>query len=491
MAIPKVFGTETEFGISMRGVAEFNPVIGSSLLVNGYAAVHLPPVNWDFEDEHPERDARGYLPFALAPEVETTLANVVLTNGARFYVDHAHPEYSTPECLTLGDLVTHDTAGTLILQRAMAAAETLMPEEREFLVHKNNSDGKGNSYGCHENYLMAREVPFRRIAELLIPFFVTRQVFAGSGKVGSEHGAPAVTYQVSQRADFFEEEVGLETTLKRPIINTRDESHADPERFRRLHVIVGDANMCEMPTYLKVGTTALILDLIEDEFIDKDLSLESPVAAMQLVSHDVTCGVLLRRSDGSTVTPVQVQWEYLELAKKWAEGQEFDPEREQLISEWERILSQLESDPMELGEDLDWVAKYKMLEGYRDRHGIGWDDPKMRLIDLQYHDLRPERGLYFKLLSQGRVTRLTTPEAVEEAVKHPPENTRAYFRGRCIERFAGSIAAANWDSMVFDLGEDPLRRVPMMDPLKGTKAHVGDLIDSSNSAGELLDEIAS
>ncbi|RIK11213.1 MAG: proteasome accessory factor PafA2 [Acidobacteria bacterium] len=491
MAITKVFGTETEFGISMRGVAEFNPVIGSSLLVNGYAAVHLPPVNWDFEDEHPEKDARGYLPFAMAPEVETTLANVVLTNGARFYVDHAHPEYSTPECVTLQDLVTHDTAGTLILQRAMAAAEALMPEEREFLVHKNNSDGKGNSYGCHENYLMAREVPFRRIAEVLIPFFVTRQVFAGSGKVGSEHGAPEVAYQISQRADFFEEEIGLETTLKRPIINTRDESHADPERFRRLHVIVGDANMCEMPTYLKVGTTALILDLIEDDFIDKDLAIESPVAAMQIVSHDITCKTLLRRPDGSTVTPVQVQWEYLELARKWAEGQVPDPEREKLMSEWERILTQLEIDPLGLGEDLDWVAKYKMLEGYKDRHGIGWSDPKMRLIDLQYHDLRPERGLYFKLLSQGRVARLTSPDAVEEAVRHPPENTRAYFRGRCIERFAGSIAAANWDSMVFDLGEDPLRRVPMMDPLRGTKTHVGDLIDSCDSAAELLDEIAS
>lgn len=366
-----------------------------------------------------------------------------------------------------------------------------MPEEREFLVHKNNSDGKGNSYGCHENYLMARDVPFRRIAELLIPFFVTRQVFAGSGKVGSEHGAPAVPYQISQRADFFEEEVGLETTLKRPIINTRDESHADPERYRRLHVIVGDANMCEVPTYLKVGTTALILDLIEDNFIDKDMSIESPVAAMQTVSHDTTCKTLLRRPDGSSATPVQVQWDYLELARKWAEGQEPDSEREKLMSEWERVLTQLELDPMGLGEDLDWVAKYKMLEGYRDRHGIDWDDSKMRLIDLQYHDLRPERGLYFKLLSQGRVTRLTTSAAIEEAVKYPPQDTRAYFRGRCIERFAGSIAAANWDSMVFDLGEDPLRRVPMMDPLKGTKAHVGDLIDSCDSAAELIDEIAS
>lgn len=491
MAIPKIYGTETEFGIAMRGVAEFNPVVGSSLLVNGYAAVHLPPVTWDFEDEHPEKDARGYLPIGLAPEVETALANVVLTNGARFYVDHAHPEYSTPECRSLLDLVTHDSAGIVILQKAMAAAEALMPEEREFLVHKNNSDGKGNSYGCHENYLMSRSVPFRKIAETLIPFFVTRQIFAGAGKVGSEHGAPEANYQISQRADFFEEEVGLETTLKRPIINTRDESHADPERYRRLHVIVGDANMCEMPTFLKVGTTALVLDLIEDDFIGKDLSLESPVVALRDVSHDISCKTLLRRMDGSTVTPIQVQWDYFELAKKWSEDQDHSSERDDLMANWERVLSQLEEDPMLLSEDLDWVAKYRLLEGYRARHGLDWGDPKVRLIDLQYHDLRPDKGLYFKMLKQGQIRRITSEDQVTRAVKEPPEDTRAYFRGRCIERFASSISSANWDSIVFDLGEDPLRRVPMMDPLKGTKSHVGELIDSCETAAELIDGIAS
>lgn len=491
MPIPRVFGTETEFGISMHGVSEFNPVVGSSLLVNSYAAMHLPPVKWDFEDEHPDKDARGYVPLAVAPEVETTLANVVLTNGARFYVDHAHPEYSTPECRTLMDLVTHDTAGTLIMQRAMAAAEAIMPEEREFLLHKNNSDGKGNSYGCHENYLMDRSVPFRRIAEILVPFFVTRQIFAGAGKVGSEHGAPEVNYQISQRADFFEEEVGLETTLKRPIINTRDESHADPERFRRLHVIVGDANMSEFATYLKMGTTAIVLGMIEDGFIEKDLSIRSPVEALRAVSHEISCKALLRRSDGSSVTPVQVQWDYFELAEKWSGDLDPDPERDELLADWERVLTKLEEDPLELSDELDWVAKYQLLLAYMDRRGIGWEDPKLRLIDLQYHDLRPRRGIYFKLLEQGEMRRLSDPVEVERAVHEPPEDTRAYFRGRCIERFANSIVAANWDSLIFDLGGDPLRRVPMMDPLRGTKRHVGELIESSDTAEDLLSRIAS
>src|SRR3954466_9505734 len=291
MAVPKIVGIEAEYGVSLRGAADPNPVIASSLLINGY--VEQRRVGWDFEDESPGRDARGFArEGAQPPEVETHLVNAVLTNGARYYVDHAHPEYSTPECSDALQAVLFDKAGERILARSMDAARRLLPTGQEIVVYKNNSDGKGNSYGCHENYLVDRTIAFASLVRTLVPWFVTRQLFTGSGKIGAENGAEKVDYQISQRADFFEEEVGLETTLKRPIVNTRDEPHADPQKYRRLHVIVGDANLCEVATFLKVGATAIVLAMIEDDFLEsaaerggrKDFSIVAPVPAMRTVS---------------------------------------------------------------------------------------------------------------------------------------------------------------------------------------------------------------
>src|SRR5690554_3315454 len=288
-------------------------------------------VGWDFEGEHPEIDAWGFTAeTAMPPEVETHLVNAVLTNGARYYVDHAHPECSTPECADPRTVVVYDKAAELILQRSMQAARSLLPEGQEIVVYKNNSDGKGNSYGCHENYLMDRQVPFGRIVTHVMPHFISRQVFTGAGKVGSEvvgTTSDEVPFQLTQRADFFEEEVGLETTLKRPIVNTRDEPHADAQRYRRLHVIVGDANLCEVATYLKVGTMAIVLAMIEDDFFDaalapggrKDYSIAGPVPAMRTVSHDPTLKATVELADGSRMTAVEVQWEYLRLAQKYAD----------------------------------------------------------------------------------------------------------------------------------------------------------------------------
>src|SRR5246127_3558799 len=260
---------ETEYGIIIRGAADPNPIAASSTLINAYVAELARKVGWDFEDETPGRDARGFArEGSMPPEVETHLVNTVLTNGARYYVDHAHPEFSTPECADALEVVRFDKAGERILARSMQAATRTLPTGQEIVVYKNNSDGKGNSYGTHENYLMDRAVPFARIAHLITPNFVTRQVFTGAGKVGSETPGSSgrdIWYQLSQRSEFFEEEIGLETTLKRPIVNTRDEPHADPQRYRRLHVIVGDANLAEVATFLKVGTTALVLALIEDD----------------------------------------------------------------------------------------------------------------------------------------------------------------------------------------------------------------------------------
>src|SRR5947208_3762057 len=289
MAIRKVCGIETEYGIVLRGVSESNPVTASSLLINAYVSQQNRKVEWDFEDESPGRDARGFArEGAMAPEVETHLVNAVLTNGARYYVDHAHPEFSTPECADARQCVRFDKAGERILARSMQAALQVLPNGHDIVVYKNNSDRKGNSYGTHENYLMDRAVPFARIVQHVMPHFISRQIYTGAGKVGSEvlTGDAQIPFQLTQRADFFEEEVGLETTLKRPIVNTRDEPHADAQKSRRLHVIVGDANLCEVATLLKVGTTAVVLAMIEDGFIDKDLMVSAPVAAMRTVSHD-------------------------------------------------------------------------------------------------------------------------------------------------------------------------------------------------------------
>src|SRR5688500_8052958 len=292
MALRKIVGVETEYGIIVRG-GDSNPIAASSVLINAYVQElaragtghkTAPRVGWDFEDEHPANDARGFSPAeTLAPEVETHLVNAVLTNGARYYVDHAHPELSTPECADPRTVVLYDRAGELILQRSMDAALSLLNDGQEIVVYKNNSDRKGNSYGCHENYLMDRQVPFSKIVAYVMPHFITRQIYTGAGKVGTEAAGLSssdVPYQLTQRADFFEEEVGLETTLKRPIVNTRDEPHADAQKYRRLHVIVGDANLAELSTFLKVGTPGIVLSMIEDDwFGEKDFTLASPVQA--------------------------------------------------------------------------------------------------------------------------------------------------------------------------------------------------------------------
>ena len=496
MAIAKVLGLETEYGIAVKGSADPNPIAASSALINAYVAELSRRVGWDFEDETPGRDARGFSREAAAPpEIETHLVNAVLTNGARYYVDHAHPEYSTPECSTVREVVTYDKAGELILARSVEAAGRLLPPGQQLVVLKNNSDGKGNSYGTHENYLMDRSVPFSRIAHLVPAHFVTRQVFCGAGKVGVETpGAPAdVPYQLSQRAEFFEEEVGLETTLKRPIVNTRDEPHADPEKYRRLHVIIGDANLSEVSTYLKVGTTALVLAMIEDRFITTDLAVSGSVASLRAVSHDPTLKHLLTMHDGRTMTAVQLQMEYLDLARKFVDdrlGDDADAQTIDVLARWESVLTRLEHDPMQCARELDWVAKLKLLQQYRDRDGLDWDDAKLHLIDLQYSDIRPEKGLYAKLVAAGRIERLLDDASVEQAMHDPPEDTRAYFRGRCLEKYSANVAAASWDSVIFDLpGRESLQRVPTIDPLRGSKAHVGALLDECDTALQLVNRL--
>ena len=495
MAIPKVMGIETEYGIISKGEEEHNPIFASSLLINSFVSPRLKRVRWDYEEETPLRDARGAFERAGLDlfEDEGGLVSVILENGARYYVDHAHPEYSTPECSNARDLVIHDKAGERILAGSLEAAGRSLPRGSRILVYKNNSDGKGNSYGCHENYLMSRSTPFSSIVTMLTPFFVTRQIFTGAGKVGSE-GASAsadIPYQISQRADFFEVEVGLETTFRRPLINTRDEPHADPEKYRRLHVIIGDANMSEISTFLKVGTTAVVLSMIEDNFITSDLRIAEPVAALRTISRDPTCRARVTLADGRSVTAVDLQWEFFDWARKYLADQDVDPVTAEVMTWWERVLTALETDPMSLDRQLDWVIKLRTIEAYRERHGLGWNDPKLALVDLQYHDIRTDRSVYYKMAAGGQIDTLVTEEEVQAAISNPPDDTRAYFRGRALGRFSSQVTAASWDAVIFDTGADSLQKVPMMEPLKGTKASIGPLFDAAEDAADLLRRLQS
>jgi Pup amidohydrolase len=493
MAIPKVMGIETEYGITVKNQPDFNPILSSLLLINSYETYRSSRIRWDYEAESPLRDARGfeYMEEKDVPsKEESRLINLILSNGARFYVDHAHPEYSSPETTNPRDLVIWDRAGERILNLARQRAEAVSPPEQRIIIYKNNTDYKGNSQGTHENYLMDRRVPFARIVQHMMPFFVSRQVYTGAGKVGAENNADPCDYQISQRADFLETEVGLETMHSRPIVNTRDEPHADPEKYRRLHVIVGDANMSEVANYLKVGTMALVLSMVEDDFIERDFSLDGPVAANRQVSRDLACRETIRLKDGRSLTAIDLQREYLELAQRYCRERDAEPWARDVLARWERTLDRLAEDPMALGRELDWVIKHQLIENYTARHRLDWADSRVQMLDLQYHDVRPGKGLYLKMEEADAVDRMVTDDEISKAIYDPPKDTRAYFRGMCLQRYAEEIVSASWDSVIFDLKEGPLKKIFMLEPLRGTEAHVRQLLTESPTAADLLRNIS-
>jgi len=501
MAIPKICGIETEYAIIQPKLGEQNPIHASSVLVNAYAKQAESSTNggvaftveWDFNDETPGNDARGLAPIgSLPPLVETHLVNAVLENGARFYVDHAHPEISTPECIDALQIVKYDRSGERILELAMSVAnETLSPQE-EIVVYKDNSDGKGNSYGCHENYLVDRLTPFGEIIAHATTHFITRQIFTGSGKIGVEASGidpNSIKYQLTQRADFFEEEVGLETTLKRPIINTRDEPHADATKYRRLHVICGDANMSETATFLKVGSTSILLAMIEDDFLSKRIVFDNPVRCIKQVSHDTSLKQQLSLNDGSTITALEVQWEILNAASSYVSkgGGEFTGGEvaDEILCTWERVLTGLESKPESLRTEIDWIAKRLLIESFADRHNLSIFDPKVRLLALQYHDVRQGK----RISEIIGLKKLITDKEVNNGIDNPPHETRAYFRGVCLQKWPESIVSANWDSLVFRLEGDHLKRIPILDPSEGSLAKVRSLLERVTSPTELIAEI--
>src|SRR5882757_7663923 len=495
----RIIGTEVEYGISSPSDPSANPILTSTQAVLAYAAAagiqRAKRTRWDYEVESPLRDARGFdLSRASGPPPivdadEVGAANMILTNGARLYVDHAHPEYSAPEVTDPMDAVIWDKAGERVMEAAARHASSV-PGALRLQLYKNNVDGKGASYGTHENYLMSRQTPFSSIIAGLTPFLVSRQVITGSGRVGIGPGGDEPGFQLSQRADYIEVEVGLETTLKRGIINTRDEPHADADKYRRLHVIIGDANLAEYSTYLKVGTTSIVLDMIESGKRFDDLRLADPVRAVHTISHDPTLTATVELSGGRKFSGLDIQSAYHERAAQYLESEGTgDRVAAHVLKTWGEVLDALRRDPMECADRLDWPAKLRLLEGYRNRDNLAWGSPRLSLVDQQYADVRLDKGLYNRLVTRGSMKRLVNEEEVLAAVTTPPEDTRAYFRGRCLERYPSAVAAASWDSVIFDIGRESLVRIPTLEPLRGTKAHVGALLEAANTAEELVDAL--
>jgi Pup amidohydrolase len=486
--IKRVLGTETEYGIGTRDVDASDPVSNSLFLINHYNHFPSSKIMWDYENENPLLDIRG---FEVEGERErpgpdyNRLLNKLLANGGRLYVDGAHPEYSSPECTTARDIVAYEKAGERIIAAALRGVEHVRGPGK-FLVYKNNTDGKGNSYGYHENYLVSRAVPFERIVRMLMPFLVTRQVFAGAGKLGSENQTAPAHYQISQRADFFESLVDLNTMVKRPIINTRDEPHADPVKYRRLHVIAGDVNMAEAATYLKVGTMSIVLDLVEDDWPLPHIELEDPVQEIKRVSRDLNVKADLRLAGGKATTAVEVQRAYLNAARDFYASHELTVPVKEVLIRWEETLDKLERDPRELVRELDWVAKRALIESYLDRKGCGWDDPRVAMLDLQYHDIRPEKGLYFTLERGNHIDRIVSDAEIVRAETQAPADTRAYFRAACVKKWPHEVYAASWTSVLFDVGNAAVKKVPLMEPLRGTESLTKGLLDESETVESLL-----
>jgi proteasome accessory factor PafA2 len=464
----RTLGIETEYGITVDGRESVDVVAESIALVRSYTQVEPPAqdsaLKWDYDLEDPHQDVRGFRVEELLQDFDEAKyfvqdqnrklsfqeikSDLVLSNGARFYNDHAHPEYSTPECKSLRDIIAQDKAGERVIEECVRR-RNLHTRDGVVKVYKNNTDFVGHSYGCHDNYLMERGIPFEFVIRGLTPFLVTRQIIAGAGKVGieTEDRAPAGVYQISQRADFFSVLVSIDTMNRRPIINTRDEPHADSEKYRRLHVIVGDANMSEIASALKMGTTALVLDLLEEDACPMSLDLVDPIASLKMLSRDPSLKAQLALVGGRTISSVDVQREFLAAAQKRLHGR--DDETDWVLATWRNVLDDLEKDPMLCRDRLDWVAKKWLLDAFVQAEDVNWDDPWLQSLDLEYHNVRREEGLYAELIRQSQIQRFITDDDIRQAIRHPPPDTRAYFRGRCIEKFAKEMTSVQWDEIAF------------------------------------------
>jgi Pup amidohydrolase len=468
------FGLETEFGIARDAQEEIDVVSESIALVRSATEPGVW-MCWDYEGEDPHADMRGFRVselrqdsdesnyFAQDSERELSFVEIksdlVLGNGARFYNDHAHPEYCTPECHSIADLVMHDRAGERIL---MACAQHLSEQRQtKVRIYKNNTDFFGHSYGCHENYLLPRSLPWEPLASGMQAFLVTRQILAGAGKfaIEAEDKFLGPGFQISQRSDFFSELQSVDTMQRRPIINTRDEPHANPKIYRRFHVILGDANMSPFATWLKVGTTALALEALVSDARRKLPKLADPLAALVSISRDPEFRWEVKLEGGETATALDIQRAYLGAVKDVCDLSK--PEKEQLVKDWETVLNDLESDYKLCQDRLDWVAKLSLIREFQAAQNLAADDPWLRSMDLEYHRLDLAEGLYYGLEQSGAIRGVPPESSVRDAIKHPPFS-RAFIRGKCIQKFADFVTSAQWDHITLQ-GSEGLIKISLLD----------------------------
>ena len=505
----RVFGLETEYGIQVDEVDHFDVVDESMELIRCFLQSDFV-ARWDYRRENARRDMRGFEVDELLNDTDETVhlqkdrarkiplselkSDLIIANGARLYNDHTHPEYSTPECLSLLDLVTYDRAGERILLHC-ARQRTQKRGEGKVRLYKNNTDFDGHSYGCHENYLLPRQIPFDDVIQALLPFLVTRQIFAGAGKVGVEadRRANQGVYQLSQRSDFFEVIASVNTMTRRPLVNTRDEPHADPALFRRLHIIIGDANMCEWATALKVGSMRLVLEMLEAGQLPT-VALADPIQAVKSISRDPSRQWALELADKTPSTGLEVQRRYLERAQALFARR--DTESDWILQQWDEALQALAGAPNQLPEELvgkcDWITKKWLLDAFAAAEGLDWENPEdrgwLQSQDLEYHNIDPEEGLFLLVEASGdRVERLTEDAHIERSMIQPPSDTRAWFRGGALSRFGDQVRSLNWDSIEFETGNG---QVAVID-LKGcvdadTAAIFNAHLDRANSVDELI-----
>jgi proteasome accessory factor PafA2 len=502
-AMKRVFGIETEYGITIEGASSIDVVAESIELVRSYTE-HGAHMKWDYRLEDPHRDARGFRAPSLLQDTDESAyfeidrkrplsfeeikSDLVLSNGARFYNDHAHPEYSTPECTTLRQIVAHEKAGERILAECARRRSLKLPAGTEARLFKNNTDFAGHSYGCHDNYLIRRDLPWDNLVAGVLPFLITRQIFAGAGKLGVEAegggGNEPGTFQISQRADFFTTLVSIDTMNKRPLVNTRDEPHADANKYRRFHVIIGDSNMSEWATALKVGTTAAVLDLIERGKAPR-LEIAQPVNATKSISRDLDYAWIIELSDGRKISAIDLQRLYLKAAQ--AEHGE-EPEMAWLLAEWENILNDLERDVASTADRLDWVAKKFLLSSFREEENLEWNDPWLQALDLEYHNVHPDQGLFHALQRQGSIRSLVSEKEIKDAIFTPPETTRAWFRGRSVARFNHAISSIQWDEIVFSNGRKS-RVVKLPEPTGDDLETLNELVNAENEFEEFFAQL--
>ncbi len=501
----RVFGIETEYGITVDGMDNVDVVSESIELVRRYTE-HGTLMKWDYTLEDPHRDARGFRAAELLQDTdessyfeidknrplsfEEIKSDLVLSNGARYYNDHAHPEYSTPECTTLRELVAQDKAGErIVAECARRRNKKLKGEGREVRLYKNNTDFIGHSYGCHDNFLMNRNVPWDRVVGDILPFLITRQIFAGAGKMGVEAesvASQAGIFQISQRADFFSVIVSIDTMNRRPLVNTRDEPHADSSRYRRFHVIIGDANMSEVATALKIGTTSLVLELIE---AGKAPALEfaQPIETTKAISRDQTYTWIIELKNGRKISAIEVQRMYLAAAQEHCDRS--DEETVWLLREWESVLDDLEKDVSLCRDRVDWVAKKYLLETFRESENLEWTDPWLQSIDLEYHNVDLDDGLHYALMREKQMRRFVTEDEIKAAIFLPPETTRAYFRGRSVAKFNNEVSSIHWDEVVFNHASGS-RRVSLNQAFNDKKLdQLNNLIRHSKSFPEFLRDL--